>query len=108
VVLFLLLMGGAAGGQGQPSSIGFFLPIILIFVIMYFLIFRPQMKKQKEQKKMVDSLKKGDKIITVGGILGTIAGVKEKEGTLIVKVAENTKIELVRTSVARVLGTEEV
>lgn len=96
-----------AGGQQQPNSFGFFLPIILIFVIMYFLIFRPQMKKQKEQKKMVDSIKKGDKVITTGGIFGVVAGVKEKEGTLILKIADNTKIELVRTSVARVLGTEQ-
>ncbi len=104
---FLLLMAGGQGAGQQPSMIGFFLPIIMIFLIMYLLIFRPQMKKQKEQKKLIDNLKKGDNIITVGGIVGTIAGVKEKEGLLIVKISENTKIELVRTSVARVIGQDE-
>lgn len=105
MINFLMLMAGGAGGQ-QPNTMGFFLPIILIFVIMYFLIFRPQMKKQKEQKQMVESLKKGDKVITVGGIFGTIAGVKEKEGTLILKIADNTKVEIAKTSIAKVLGTE--
>jgi len=106
VIQFIYLMAGS-GVETQPNTFGFFLPIILIFVIMYFLIFRPQMKKQKQQKQMIDSLKKGDKIITVGGIVGSIVGVKEKEGTLIVKISDNTKIELVRTSIARVMGTEE-
>jgi len=85
---------------------GMWLPIIAIFAIMYFLIFRPQAKRQKEQRLMIDSLKKGDKVITVGGIYGLIVGVKDKEGTLIVKIAENTKIELSRSSVAKVIGSE--
>ncbi|MBD3287849.1 preprotein translocase subunit YajC [candidate division KSB1 bacterium] len=106
-MLFVILMSGAAGGgQGQPNTFGFFLPIILIFLIMYFLIFRPQMKKQKEQKQMIESLRKGDKVITVGGIFGTIAGIKEKEGTLILKIADNTKVELAKTSIAKVVGSE--
>ena len=85
---------------------GFILPMVLIFGIMYFLIFRPQAKKQKQHKTMVNSLKKGDKIVTSGGIYGTIAGLKEKENTLIVKVAENVKIEVTRSSVAKVRGQE--
>ena len=106
MVSFLMLMAGG-GGQQQPNTLGFFLPIILIFLIMYLLIFRPQMKKQKEQKVMIDSIKKGDKIVTVGGIFGKVEGVKEKEGTLIVKISDTTKIELVRTSVAKIIGREE-
>jgi preprotein translocase subunit YajC len=97
----------AGGGtEQQPNTIGFFLPIILIFAIMYLLIFRPQMKKQKQQKIMIDNIKKGDKVITVGGIMGTVVGEKQKEGMLIVKISDTTKIELVRTSVARVLGQD--
>ena len=107
MLLFLMLLSGSGGTGSQPSTFGFFLPLILIFAIMYFLIFRPQMKKQKQQKMMIETLKKGDKIVTVGGIFGVIAGVKEKEGTLIVKIADNTKIELVKTSVAKVIGQEK-
>ncbi|MBN2008935.1 preprotein translocase subunit YajC [candidate division KSB1 bacterium] len=107
MILFITLMAGGSGAGQQPNSFGFFLPIIMIFLIMYFLIFRPQMKKQKEQKLMLEAVKKGDKIVTVGGIFGTVVGIKEKENVLIVKIAENTKIELVKTSVAKVIGREE-
>jgi len=100
---FLFLFQSSNGGG---SSMGFILPMVLIFGIMYFLIFRPQAKKQKQHKTMVNSLKKGDKIVTSGGIYGTIAGLKEKENTLIVKVAENVKIEVTRSSVAKVRGKE--
>jgi len=103
----MLHMGNQPSGSSAGSQLGLFLPMILIFVIMYFLIFRPQAKRQKEQRKMIDALKKGDKIITVGGMYGQIVGLKEKEGTLLVKIAENTKIELVRSSVAKVIGSEE-
>ena len=78
------------------------MPLALIFVIMYMLIIRPQQKKQKDQQQMIDSLKKGDDIVTNGGIHGTIVGVKEREKTLIVKIADNVKIELSRGTVARV------
>ncbi len=71
---------------------------------MYFLIFRPQARKQKQHRMMIESLKKGDKIVTTGGIHGIIVGIKEKEGSLIVKVDDNTKIELVKTAVAQVIG----
>jgi preprotein translocase subunit YajC len=104
--LMFLAMGAPQGGQGGGSMMGMWLPIIAIFAIMYFLIFRPQAKKQKEQRLMIDALKKGDKIVTTGGIFGQIVGVKEKEGTLIVKVAENTKIEMSRASIAKVIGSE--
>lgn len=88
----------------SPNSFGLFLPIILIFLIMYFLIFRPQMKRQKEQKKMIESVKQGDKIISIGGIYGTVVGVKES--SVIVKVSENSKIEFARTAIARIINEE--
>jgi preprotein translocase subunit YajC len=99
-------MAGNPNGQGSSNPIGMFLPIILIFGIMYFLIFRPQMKRQKEQRKMLENIKKGDKIVTVGGIIGEVAGIKEKENVLIVKIADNTKIDLIKSSVAKVIGPE--
>jgi preprotein translocase subunit YajC len=100
VLNFILLMGAPGGSQSQ---IGMLLPIFLIFAIMYFLIFRPQAKKQKQQRLMIDALKKGDKIITAGGICGTIVGIKEKDNSVIVKIDDNTKIELVKSSVAQVV-----
>ena len=104
-MLFDLLTAGAPGGSsgqgGSPMILwGMFL---LIFLIMYFLMIRPQSKKQKEQRTMLESLKKGDKILTAGGIIGTIAGIKEKENILIVKISDTVKIELARRSVAQLL-----
>jgi preprotein translocase subunit YajC len=64
---------------------------------------RPQAKKQKEHREMLQKLEKGDRILTAGGIVGTIAGVKESEGLLIVKIADNVKIEVSRSSVGQVL-----
>ncbi|MDR2481267.1 MAG: preprotein translocase subunit YajC [Spirochaetaceae bacterium] len=92
---------GAEGGQpGAMGSLLQFLPFVLIIAIFYFLIIRPQNKKQKETQKMLAALKKGDKIETIGGIHGTISQVKEK--TVIVKVDDTTKIEFNRTAVATI------
>ncbi|MDR2782416.1 MAG: preprotein translocase subunit YajC [Treponema sp.] len=88
--------GGAAGGNALVS----FVPFILIIAIFYFLIIRPQNKKQKETQKMLGALKKGDKIVTIGGIHGTIQ--KVKEGSVIVKVDENTKMEFSRSAISSV------
>ena len=77
--------------------------MILIFAIMYFLIFRPQAKKQKQHQAMINAVQKGDKIITAGGIYGTVVGIKEKENTLIVEIDKNVKVELSKTSIAKKL-----
>jgi preprotein translocase subunit YajC len=95
-----------ATGQSAGSITGFLMPMVLIFVVMYFLMFRPQAKKQKEHRAMMDSLQKGDKVLTAGGIYGTIAGVKEKEDIVVLKVADNVKIDVSRGSIARKLGIE--
>jgi preprotein translocase subunit YajC len=94
------MSGGGEGGGG--SLIASLMPLALIFVIMYLLIIRPQQKKQREHQRMMDALKKGDEIVTNGGVHGTIMGFKEREKTLIVKIADNVKIELSRAAVARV------
>lgn len=101
-------MGGNGGGAPSPGgSAGLmsFLPFLLIIVIMYFLIIRPQVKRQREQKAMLDTLQKGDRIVTTGGIHGTVVGFKEKEGIVVLKVADNIKIELSRGAVSRVVKT---
>jgi len=100
----VLMMGTAGGGSGQGSNpLMGFLPLLLIIVVMYFLMIRPQSKRQKEHKAMLASLDKGDKIMTSGGVMGTIAGIREADNILIVKIADNVKIELSRGSVAQVI-----
>ena len=93
-----LLMAPPQGDGGNP--IMSFLPLIAIIGIFYFLILRPQSKKQKETKKMLDAIKKGDRVVTVGGIHGIIFSVKES--TVIIKVDENVKLEFNRTAVSGV------
>ena len=68
-----------AGGQGGGGGLLAYLPFILILLIMYFLMIRPQAKRQKEKQRMLEELKKGDRIVTIGGIHGTIGGFKSKE-----------------------------
>ena len=95
----------AQGAQGSGGSAGLLslLPFILIFFIIYFLMIRPQVKKQKMVKMMVENLKKGDKVVTTGGMVGTISGIKEKENTIILKVDQNVKIEFMKTAVSKVI-----
>ena len=83
------------------GGLGFFVPLIFIFVIMYFIMIRPQTKRQAEQKKLISSLQTGDRVVTNAGIHGLISNVKET--TIIVKVADNVKIEMEKSAVATVL-----
>lgn len=98
---------GAGGGSGSPggsgAALGSLLPFLGIILIMYFLILRPQVKRQREQKTMLDALQKGDRVVTTGGIHGNIAGFREKDGIVVLKVADNIKIELSRGAISRVL-----
>lgn len=104
----LLQAGQAAGAQGQGGMLMSVLPFLLIIVIFYVFIIRPQNKKQKETQKMIDALKKGDKIVTIGGIHGTVTQAKENEKTIIVKVEGGTTIEFNRSAVATVLNAAPV
>ena len=97
------LAEGALPATG-PNPLASFVPIILIFVIMYFLLFRPQMKRQKEQAKLVSALKTGDRVITASGIHGLISNVKDN--TVILKIADNVKIEIEKTAVTNVVKIE--
>jgi preprotein translocase subunit YajC len=101
-----LLFGAPQGAGAQPASgmeqIISFAPFIVIIAIFYFLIIRPQNKKQKETQRMLSDLKKGDKVITVGGVHGTIASVRD--GSVVLKVDDNVKIEFTRSAVASVVS----
>ena len=80
-----------------------FIPIILIFVIMYFLLIRPQQKKIKEHKNMVDNLRRGDQVLTQGGIIGKITKVKEGE-EIEVELAKDVKVSVIRSTIVNVLS----
>lgn len=94
----------ASTASTSGSLIGSLLPFLVIIVIFYFFLIRPQKKKQNETQKMLNALKKGDKVITIGGIHGTVSSVKEN--TVIVKVDENCKLEFNRSAIASVELTE--
>ena len=97
------VQAGEAGGN-KFGLLGSLIPFLLIIVIFYFFMIRPQSKKQKETEKMLNALKKGDKIITIGGIHGVVSSVKEN--TVIVKVDDGCKIEFNRSAISTVLKSE--
>jgi len=99
--MFLAQAQSAAPSTSPTGGIGFFVPLIFIFIIMYFVMIRPQKKRQDEQRKLVASLKTGDRVVTSAGIHGLISNVKET--TVIVKVADNVKIEMEKSAIATVL-----
>jgi preprotein translocase subunit YajC len=97
-------MGATAADGGQPSAIASLLPFALMFVVLYLLILRPQMKKQKDQQRLIDELEKKDAIVTSGGIHGVIENIKDD--ILVVKIADNVKIEVSRAAVSKVKNKE--
>jgi len=101
LLLFLAQAQPAAPAPGPAGGIGFFIPFIFIFVIMYFVLFRPQKKRQQEQQRLISGLKTGDRVVTNAGIHGLIANVKET--TVMLKVADNVKLELEKSAITNVL-----
>ncbi len=93
----------AAGGAAAFTS---FVPLILIFAIMYFLLIRPQQKKVKEHQKMVEALRRGDQVVTQGGLIGKVSKVKD-DNEVEVELAENVKVRVVKTTIAQVLSKTE-
>jgi preprotein translocase subunit YajC len=98
--------GGTTASGGAAGMFMSFVPFILIIAIFYFLIIRPQNKKQKETEKMLAALKKGDKVVTIGGVHGYITNVKDN--SVIVKVDDTSKIEFSRSAIASVTAAESV
>ena len=90
-------------GQGIAQ----FIPLILIFVIFYFFLIRPQQKRVKDHKQMVENLKRGDEIITSGGIIGTIDRVMEDDRIEVI-IGENVKVQVIKTTITSLLKKEEV
>jgi preprotein translocase subunit YajC len=93
---------GDGGGGGAFAS---FLPLIIIFAIFYFLLIRPQQKKQKDHRAMLEAIKKGDKVVTSGGIYGLVEQVGTK--TVTIKVAENVKVKIGKAYIASIRSTAD-
>ena len=96
----------AAGGAAGPNAIGQFLPLILIFVIMYFLLIRPQQKRAKEHKAMIEALRRGDQVVTQGGIIGKVTKVRE-DGEIEVEIASGVTVRVVKQTIVQVVSKTE-
>ena len=102
---FAQAAGGAPAGNpviGFLVQFGYFIPL---FLILYFLLIRPQQQQQKTQEKMRKELKKGDRVLTTGGILGTVVGVEEQK--VVLRVADDVKLEFARHAIVQVMGEEK-
>ena len=99
---------GPSGGGGDASGPGFLIsmiPILLMFAIIYLLLIRPQQKKQREHQTMLDALQNGDKVVTQGGIIGVVTGLKADVVT--VRIADDVRIDLQRSAISRLIGSKK-
>ena len=106
--MLIVAMGAPPSGAPQGQGGGSFMMIgymVIIFALFYFMMIRPQMRKEKDRKRLIENIKSGDRILFSGGIIGTVTNTKEH--TFTVKIADNVKVEIARGAVARVLEKEE-
>ena len=103
--MLALFLAQAPPPASPGSGLIGLLPFVFIFVVMYYVMLRPQMRRQKEQARLVSALKTGDRVVTSSGIHGLISNVKDT--TVIVKVADNVKLEMDKTAVTNVVKTAE-
>ena len=90
----------------EPNPVVAFLPLLLMFAVFYFLLIRPQQKKEKERQNLIRDLKKGDRIVTTGGLIGIVAGVKDS--IVVLKVGDKeTKLEVLKSSVSQIMSEEK-
>jgi preprotein translocase subunit YajC len=95
-----------AQDAGAAAAFTSFVPLILIFAIMYFLLIRPQQKKLKEHKAMVEALRRGDQVLTQGGIVGKVTHVNE-DNTVVVEIADGVKVKIVKQTIVQVMNKTE-
>jgi preprotein translocase subunit YajC len=95
-----LILMASGGQQGQSGGIFMLVWMALIFVVMYLLLIRPQRKKQKEHEKLLKELKKGDRVVTSGGMFGTIFAIDDERNIVVLKIGEDVKLEFLRSSIA--------
>src|SRR5580704_17765900 len=93
-----------AGGMFDQNALIQFLPLVLIFVVFYFLLIRPQQQKQKQQRSMLDSLRRGDRVVTGGGIVGTVNRVTAGSEEVDVDIAQGVRVRVLRSTISSVLA----
>jgi preprotein translocase subunit YajC len=93
-------------GGGEQSPFVQLIPLVLIFVIFYFFLIRPQQKKQKDREKVLESVKKGDKVVTIGGIHGTVTGIDTEKKTVLVQVSDTLKLKFEKSAISTVEKSE--
>ena len=95
-----IVLMGSPQGSGGGSSLFLIVYLGLIFVLMYMLLIRPQRKKQKEHERLISELKKGDKVLTNGGMFGTIFAIDDESGRVVLKIGDDTKMEFLKSAIA--------
>jgi preprotein translocase subunit YajC len=93
---------GGSGGGGQGGSLGAFIPLILMFVIFYFLLIRPQQKKSKMHKQMLSEIKKGDQVVSSGGLYGVVTGITDDVVTM--EIAPKVRVKVSRGSISGIMN----
>ncbi|MBP7275019.1 MAG: preprotein translocase subunit YajC [Kiritimatiellae bacterium] len=100
-----MMAPGGSGGQSEQSPVFMLGWLAMMLFVFYFLMIRPQQRREKERRAMMDGIKSGDRVAFAGGFIGIVTNVKER--TLIIRIAENVKVEVARTSVSQVLAKDE-
>jgi preprotein translocase subunit YajC len=104
-ILAMAAPPAAEGGDAAGGGFLQFMPLVFMVAIFYFIMIRPQQRREKERKAMIAAVKSGERVLLSSGIIGDVCTVKEK--TLIVRIAENTKVEVVKSAVTQIIGQGE-
>ena len=97
----------AAGASGSAALITNIMPLVLVFAIMYFILIRPQQKKARDHKAMVDALRRGDQVVTAGGIMGKVFRVADDGMSVDVEIAEGVKVKVIKSAITQVISKTE-
>jgi preprotein translocase subunit YajC len=100
--LFAMMPADPSGGGPSPFSM--LLPLLGMLLIFYFLLIRPQQKRQREVRRMIDALKKGDRVVTASGLMGTVTGLRDD--VVVLRIADNVKVEMLKNAITAVTGHE--
>lgn len=106
--MYALTGGGAVGGEGGEGGgiLGLILPFVIVIAIFYFLIILPQRKKEKKKQAMISALAKGDRVVTIGGMKGTVVGVDDRGDAVTIRVSGDVKLDFLKSAIAQVIPRE--